>query len=305
MLSYIFGKKDSDKPENADPELAMRDALDSHGDFKTKIDGTLEFEDFLVFRAIIMRQASRVFAPKKDALNDKKLEAFKSNDQNAYVKVFREGQQLFNQAIMGITQKACEWIELDVKNYQLSVQAVMENEEHRNKLSTTDAEIRLQLEEKEVTESEKDVMEASKFKFQRDMEMFRKLQALKYTTSPQAQQEIQNIELSKTSDAILVKYGFDLSHLVRASKHFDLENNKELASFRKIVIAQKESEEKAEFARAQPPKEVVDAIIKEGNALGKPQYKADGTMTLEYFLDTMKIVIRYTHQQTKEGLALH
>lgn len=71
------------------------------------------------------------------------------------------------------------------------------------------------------------------------------------------------------------------------------------------MIAQKESEEKAEFARAQPPKEVVDAIIKEGNALGKPQYKADGTMTLEYFLDTMKIVIRYTHQQTKEGLAQH
>ena len=89
------------------------------------------------------------------------------------------------------------------------------------------------------------------------MDMFRKLQSLKFTTSPQSQQEIQAIEVSKTSDAILVEFGFDLAHLNRASKHFELEKNEELMSFRKIVIAQKESEEKAEFARATPPPEVV------------------------------------------------
>jgi len=48
-----------------------------------------------------------------------------------------------------------------------------------------------------------------------DMEMFRKLDALKYTTAPQAQAEIQNIELSKISDALSVKFGFDLSHYSR------------------------------------------------------------------------------------------
>jgi len=57
MFSYLWGgkKKADAKPENECAELAMRDALDSYGEFATKIDGTLEYKDFLVFRAIIMR----------------------------------------------------------------------------------------------------------------------------------------------------------------------------------------------------------------------------------------------------------
>ena len=46
------------------------------------------------------------------------------------------------------------------------------------------------LEGKEVTQSKDDIIKASKFKFKRDMDMFRKLQSLKFTTSPQAQAEI-------------------------------------------------------------------------------------------------------------------
>jgi len=61
-----------------------------------------------------------------------------------------------------------------------------------------------------------------------------------------------------------------LSTLVRASKHFSLENNEELKSFRKLVIAQKESEERSEFERAQPPKHIVDQIVADGAMLGAP-----------------------------------
>lgn len=161
------------------------------------------------------------------------------------------------------------------------------------------------LETKEVTETEEDIIKASKFKFKRDMEMFRKLQSLKFTTSPQAQAEIQAIEMSKTSDAITVEFGFDLAHLAKASKHFNLENNDELKSFRRIVIAQKESEEKQEFERAQPPAEVIQQIQEEGKQLGEPQYKQDGTMTFDYFLATSKIVVKYTFLQTKDGLEEH
>jgi hypothetical protein len=46
------------------------------------------------------------------------------------------------------------------------------------------------LETSEVTQPEDAIIQASKFKFKRDMEMFRKLQSLKFTTSPQAQSEI-------------------------------------------------------------------------------------------------------------------
>ena len=56
MFSYLWGGS-STKPvqENENPELAMRADLDKHKNFKTNIDGTMEFEDFLVLRSIIMR----------------------------------------------------------------------------------------------------------------------------------------------------------------------------------------------------------------------------------------------------------
>jgi len=75
MLSYLWGgkKEANSTPENENPELAMREAMDAHGDFHTRIDGTLEYQDFIVFRAIITRQIGRLFAPKRAILNERKL----------------------------------------------------------------------------------------------------------------------------------------------------------------------------------------------------------------------------------------
>lgn len=169
----------------------------------------------------------------------------------------------------------------------------MEDNDKRTELQAKDSEVRSALEAKDVTEKEEDIVSASKFRFQRDMDMFRKLQTLKFTQSPQATAEIQAIEVSKTSDALELKFGFNLAHLNHATKHFGLETNEELKSFRRLVLAQKESEEKAEFERAQPPPEIVEEIIKEGKALGQPQYKADGTMTFDFFLETNKIITKW------------
>jgi len=297
MLSYLWGgKKAADaKPENDNPELAMREAMDSHGEFSCKIDGTLEFDHFIVFRAIITRQAGRKFAPIRAALNEKKLAAFKEKNQQLYVSIFREGQVEYQKCIVDITKKACEWIELEQQNYQLTIRQYMEDADKRKQVQEKDAEVRMALETKEVTEPEDKIISASKFKFKRDMDMFRKLQSLKFTMAPQAQSEIQAIEMSKTSDALTIEFGFDLAHLSMASRHYKLEQNEELKSFRKLVIAQKESEEKAEFDRAQPPKEVIESLVQEGKLLGEPQYKQDGTMTFDFFLETSKIVIKYTH----------
>jgi len=246
-----------------------------------------------------------MFAPKRAELNEKKLEFFKEKNQQKYVAIFREGQVEYQKCIVAITKKACEWVEMEPGNYHLTIRQYMEDAEKRKTVQEKDAEVRMALETKEITQTEADIIKASKFKFKRDMEMFRKLQSLKFTTSPQAQQEVQAIEMSKTSDALTLEFGFDLAHLSKCSRHFKMENNEELKSFRKIVIAQKESEEKAEFDAAQPPKEVIDALIAEGKKLGEPQYKQDGTMTFDYFLETSKIVVKYTFQQTKDGLAEH
>ena len=226
MLSYLWGgKKAADaKPENENPELAMREACDAHGEFTCKIDGTLEFDHFIVFRAIIIRQSNRKFTAKKAELNAKKLAAFKEKNQNEYVKIFREGQIEFQNCTIEVTKKACEWIELEQANYQLTIRQYMEDEATRKQVMQKDQEVRAALDAKEITEPEDKIIAASKFKFKRDMDMFRKLQSLKFTMAPQAQQEIQGIELSKTSDALTVEYGFDLAYLTQASRHYNLEN---------------------------------------------------------------------------------
>jgi len=86
-------------------------------------------------------------------------------------------------------------------------------------------DVRQVFEDKPTTHSLKEMIDASKFKFNRDMEMFRKVQTLKFTTSQQVVNEIQMIEMSKTSDALFEKFGFDLSDLIRGSKHYNLDSN--------------------------------------------------------------------------------
>ena len=108
--------------------------MDAHGEFASKVDGTLEYDSFLIFRAIITRQAGRLFAAKRTELNTKKLEAFNAKNQQEYVKLFREGQVEYQKALVTITKKACEWIELDDRNYQLTIRQYMEDEQKRKEV---------------------------------------------------------------------------------------------------------------------------------------------------------------------------
>ena len=51
----------------------------------------------------------------------------------------------------------------------------MEDKDKRTEIQTKDGEVRMALEGKDVKESKEDIIKASKFKFKRDMDMFRKL----------------------------------------------------------------------------------------------------------------------------------
>jgi len=92
----------------------------------------------------------------------------------------------YQKAVMRITKLACEWIELEPQNYQLTMKSYMEDETKRAEIMQKDGEVRMALEGKEITESEEEIVKASKFKFKRDMDMFRKMNSLKFTTAPQA-----------------------------------------------------------------------------------------------------------------------
>jgi hypothetical protein len=93
MLSYFFGKGEDKKVENADPEQAMQEALNAHGDFNMNENGTMKFEDLKKLRAVIIRQANRAFFPRRAELNKDKLKAFKENNDKTYIEVFAQGQK--------------------------------------------------------------------------------------------------------------------------------------------------------------------------------------------------------------------
>ena len=76
MFSNLWAKKTTSKVENENAEIALKDDLDAHGKFTRAIDGTLEFNDFLVFRSAILRQTDRKFLPIKQDLKKKQYDIY-------------------------------------------------------------------------------------------------------------------------------------------------------------------------------------------------------------------------------------
>ena len=139
MVSNLWGSSHKGaKNENENPELAMRDQLDSHGDFNIKDDGTMTTKDVLIIRTIILHQALRYFAPHKKTLADKSLELFKAGDQQAYAQNFAQGQKAFNDAIIHITKKACEWIDFDIKSYNETIEKMQKDKEEAGRIRKID-----------------------------------------------------------------------------------------------------------------------------------------------------------------------
>ena len=114
--------------------------------------------------------------------------------------------------------------------------------------------------------------------------------------------ELSQVETSKTSDAMQLEFGFGLIDLLRVCEQQKLMEDEKIKGFVKMFEMQRKSEIDAKVAKATPPPEMIKKILEEGKALGKAQLKQDGTMTFEFFLQTSKIVTKYVHEMTKDGL---
>lgn len=82
---------------------------------------------------------------------------------------------MYQQCIQSITKKACDWIELETENYNLTIKTALEDPKQRQELNQKDSEARTALEDKPLEQSEEDAVSASKFKFNRDIDMFKKI----------------------------------------------------------------------------------------------------------------------------------
>jgi len=96
----------------------MREACTRHGEFKRRADGTLEFDDYIELRRIIVRQTSRTWKPIRTKLEKMKSDAYMNKDNSAYIKAYHEMNKQANSAQIAMTMKTCEHIELDPPRWQ-------------------------------------------------------------------------------------------------------------------------------------------------------------------------------------------
>ena len=99
----------------------MREACDKHGEFKKQADGALEFGGYTDLKCIIARQAYRQLKPTKDAIEAKRLEAFKAGNDGEYFKLYREGMHARQVTTTAMTNKTLAYLELDPMVYRKSM----------------------------------------------------------------------------------------------------------------------------------------------------------------------------------------
>jgi hypothetical protein len=66
LFTYLWSQDSAaNHKEHEDPRQALKDAIKRAPKIKLKLDGTLEFDDYLVLRCLITRQADRAYMPIK------------------------------------------------------------------------------------------------------------------------------------------------------------------------------------------------------------------------------------------------
>ena len=199
MFSYLFGSsKNADtqqqaadqRPENDNPELAMRDALDAHGEFPVDVDGTMNFKDFMILRSIIMRQSHRQFQPTKLKYKEEQLELYKKKDMSQYSMNFAKIQKEYTDTLAFITKKACEWIEFDLKNFNNTVQSILKDKEKTNEMAKLDADQRDSFMEEttELTITKEKALEIYKYRIKEEMNINRRISQMAFTSNEQTRQ---------------------------------------------------------------------------------------------------------------------
>lgn len=83
--------------------------------------------------------------------------------------------------------------------------------------------------------TKEEALEAIKFKIQEELVIHRNMQALIFTTSEAQRQSNQAIEMSRMSDKIKEKFGFDIDELGIAFNDFNLKEDKTYKSFAELA----------------------------------------------------------------------
>ena len=245
----VESERKEEPRENQDPELAMRESCDKHGEFKRTDKGMLAFDDYIALRKIIVRQAARMFQPMKKVLNARKLEAYKKSNDAMYANTFKQGahQQYQTQVIM--TAKACEYLNIGAKEYQVTSQVYATDNQRKEVLRMADMVALAGLATKPDLIEEATAIKAYKAKIQRDLDIHRKMNNIRFMVNDKQSAEMTQIEIAKTSDYLMVEYGFALEDLLWNIQKQKLDEKPEISGFKKMFMLQKQTEAKKRAAK--------------------------------------------------------
>ena len=170
-----------------------------------------------------------------------------------------------------MTAKACAHAKVDPRVYGASSRVYLHGKEAKSKkgqISLADAVALRDLEPPLPEIDEETAIKAYKQKIQRDLEVFRKTTQARFLSDEKSIQEMYNVEMSKTSDQLVIDFDFTLADLLRTVTKKKLEQKDEIKSFKKMFEMQKQSETNARQAKSNPPAELVDAMLAEAKGLG-------------------------------------
>lgn len=117
-------------------------------------------------------------------------------------------------------------------------------------------------------------------------------------------QQYGNIEMNKIADYVQDEFNMDMTHLLDGVKHYEILKEPEIVSLTKIIQTQLADDAKKAYERASLSKEAADEMVKiaKEKGLDSPQIKSDKTMTFDYFLETNKLIWKYSELKMRDGM---
>lgn len=132
-----------------------------------------------------------------------KSNAYKNNDDAAYIKAYHELNKQANNAQIAMTMKTCEHIELDPKGWQKTDSLYTSDERMRSVCQMADASAIIDLAGEPPKIDEETCIKAFKAKMQKDLEVFRRASTMNFWVGDENQfREFCLIEASKTYEWI-------------------------------------------------------------------------------------------------------
>lgn len=119
-----------------------------------------------------------MFAPKKAVLTEQKVAALKEKNDKEYMKLAHVLRLEYQKCLLIITKKACEEINLRPNTFQLTMKQYLEDPDKKDEIDEMEKKVRQSVEGKKVTQSDFEILEASKFENRLQRELTRKLDAL-------------------------------------------------------------------------------------------------------------------------------